>query len=480
MFFRGRILVVDDLDDVRETLVGVLSDEGYDVRSASSRIEALQLLDTEHFHVAVLDVRLDDTDESNIDGLRLMHEIRETYPTIATIILTGYPTVNMVQEALSPSSQGVSAAFDFLNKETQITELPEHVKLAFEHALGINVNLKIQSPENFWYDLTKQIQFVKIPRPSSNQLIEEVDELLHKLLLDSEQVQVDFASLKAEGPPILEIIPLPPNKKGCDETLLIKIGERSVIETDGTKYGILLGEQPRGNWLLKTSRIATTRSLIGIAYRNDVEHAFEVTLQNRLADIGEYNILVEGQSDRIYLELAAQRYQEVHGVDLLENGKVHIIAGEGTKELAPLFGLLQSLEKEGIHFVVILDGDDVGRRIADGMHRFHAQKNRHFFQLERKDFKGKGGRSWEVEIEDLLPWPLLQTFINLYPEAVEERFQRGRVHKVVIQGQPMERGGQLQDYKMILTDYVRQQATLDDLSEIVNVLKKARKCMGLD
>jgi CheY-like chemotaxis protein len=480
MSYRGRVLVVDDLDDVRQTLVGLLSDEGYNVCSASSRVEALQLLDAEYFYVAVLDVRLDNTDENNIEGLQLMHDIKELYPSIAIIILTGYSTVDMIQEALRPDDHGISPAYDFLKKETQMNELPEYVGRVFKLALRINVHLEILASESLWESLAEQIQFVNSPRPSSSRLIEEVDELLRKLFFGYKQIQVGTTSLSVNETTILEVIPLPRNKKGYDEAILVEIRERSLIKAESTKYGVPLGGQLEENWLLETFQIARTRSLVGIAYRNDVERALKSTLQNRLADIGKYNILVEGKSDKVYLELAAQRYQKVHDMDLLEDGKVHIIVGEGTKELAPLFGLLQSLEKEGFRFVVILDGDDVGRRVAEGMYRFHAQKNRHFFQLERQNFKGKDGRSWDVEIEDLLPWPLLEAFINLHPRAIEERFQRGDIHKVVIQGQLVEQDGKLYDYKMMLTDYISQHATLDDLINIVNVLKKARKCMGLN
>ena len=128
---QGRILVVDDLPDVRKTLSGLLSDEGYEVRSASSRTEALQLLDAEHFHVAVLDVRLDESDEGNQEGLLLMHEVRRKDPKIAIIILTGYANVEMVREALQPDSEGHSPAFGFLQK-TEMDQLPGNVRRALE------------------------------------------------------------------------------------------------------------------------------------------------------------------------------------------------------------------------------------------------------------------------------------------------------------------------------------------------------------
>lgn len=212
---------------------------------------------------------------------------------------------------------------------------------------------------------------------------------------------------------------------------------------------------------------------------NEVARAFQAAWQSRLTDIGKYNILVEGLSDKVYLELAAQKYQAAHGVDLLEAGLVRIIAGRGTKKFAPDFGLLQSLESQGIRFVALLDGDEPGAVAAEAMHRFGAQKNRHFFQLERPDYKDKAGKSWDVEIEDMLPWPLLEAFISQYPEAVEERFQRGGVQKVVILGKPVERDGQVFDYKMMLTEFVRQRAGAEDMVEFTGLLQKARNCMGL-
>jgi len=128
---KSRILVVDDLPDVRNTLSGLLSDEGYQVRLASSRAEALQVLDNEHFHVAVLDVRLDESDVDNQEGLLLMHEIRKRDPKIAILILTGYANVEMVREALQPDRDGHSPAFGFLQK-TEIDQLPGYVRRALE------------------------------------------------------------------------------------------------------------------------------------------------------------------------------------------------------------------------------------------------------------------------------------------------------------------------------------------------------------
>jgi CheY-like chemotaxis protein len=350
------ILVVDDIADVRNTISGILQDEGYEVCPASSRAKALQLLDARLFSVAIIDVRLDEADEGNLDGLHLMREINYLSPETAIIILTGYGTKEMVREALRPDKDGFSSAYDFLDKSEDVyVELPHYIQKAIEH------------------------------------------------------------------------------------------------HSKAQRY------QPK----------------------NEIEQILFDSLRTRFSEIGKYNILVEGLTDKQYLELAVERYQRIKGIDLLDNGQVRLIASRGTKHLAPLFGTLQPLQENGLRFVVILDGDEVGRRVAESMRQFNLQKNRHFFQLECKGYQGNDGRTWDVEIEDLLPWHLLETFINQFPEAIEERFQRGHLQKVVVKSRVVQEDGNIVNYKLHLAEYVRQNAVLDDLAAFINVLNKARKCMKL-
>ena len=124
-----RVLVVEDFPDVRQTLIGLLAHEGYEVQGAASLQEARARLVSTAFGVAVLDIRLDDTDEDNRDGLILMYEIQRKYPKTAVIILTGYADVDMVRRALEPDETGRAPAFGFLEKN-EINRLPEYVSRA--------------------------------------------------------------------------------------------------------------------------------------------------------------------------------------------------------------------------------------------------------------------------------------------------------------------------------------------------------------
>ncbi len=128
---RKRILVVDDLPDWRKTLGGLLVDAGYDVQVTDSSAGALALLRAEPFDLAVLDMRLDETDEGNTEGLDLAAEIKRHWPAIRTIIITGYGTEETVKRAMEPDVHGQKLVADFIPK-TQTEELVQVVGRVLE------------------------------------------------------------------------------------------------------------------------------------------------------------------------------------------------------------------------------------------------------------------------------------------------------------------------------------------------------------
>ena len=111
-----RILVVDDIEDWRTTLSGLLLDEGYKVEVADSPASALALLDTYTFDLALLDVRLIESEDGNTEGLTLASKIREIRPGVKIVLITGYDTPEMVRQAREPDANGLILAEDFIPK----------------------------------------------------------------------------------------------------------------------------------------------------------------------------------------------------------------------------------------------------------------------------------------------------------------------------------------------------------------------------
>lgn len=108
----GDILVVDDEESVLVTLQAVLEGEGYAVATAQTRTDALALLQERTFDVVVSDLHLDEG-----DGHAVVAEAKRTSPDTATIILTGFATLD---DAIRAISEG---AHEFLLKPTDLDRL---------------------------------------------------------------------------------------------------------------------------------------------------------------------------------------------------------------------------------------------------------------------------------------------------------------------------------------------------------------------
>ncbi|ARF53804.1 response regulator transcription factor [Streptomyces gilvosporeus] len=83
-----RVLVVDDEPDLTEVLCGALSSEGWQVRSAADGAGALTLARTFRPHAVVLDWMLPD-----LDGLRVLHLLRQELETVCVLFLTARDSV---------------------------------------------------------------------------------------------------------------------------------------------------------------------------------------------------------------------------------------------------------------------------------------------------------------------------------------------------------------------------------------------------
>jgi DNA-binding NtrC family response regulator len=115
-----RVLVVDDDALMREELRSVFANRPFRVECAGSVSEALSVLTGGGFALALVDVRI-----GGSDGLALTREIRERWPTVDVIMITGYGSIKNAVEAMR---QG---AFDYITKPFQEEELV----LAMEKAL---------------------------------------------------------------------------------------------------------------------------------------------------------------------------------------------------------------------------------------------------------------------------------------------------------------------------------------------------------
>jgi two-component system nitrogen regulation response regulator NtrX len=108
------ILIVDDERDIRDLVAGVLSDEGYECRTAADSTSALAAIDERRPSLVLLDVWLHG---SPMDGLEVLDAIKVREPDLPVIIFSGHGNIDT---AVSAVSRG---AVDFIEKPFETERL---------------------------------------------------------------------------------------------------------------------------------------------------------------------------------------------------------------------------------------------------------------------------------------------------------------------------------------------------------------------
>ena len=92
---KARILLVDDEIDLLRISSADLAEEGYTVSCAEDGMEALKKLEESEYDILIADLVM-----PGMDGMELMNQVKEKYPDMDAIILTGHGTIESAVEAM--------------------------------------------------------------------------------------------------------------------------------------------------------------------------------------------------------------------------------------------------------------------------------------------------------------------------------------------------------------------------------------------
>jgi two-component system nitrogen regulation response regulator NtrX len=106
------VLIVDDEPSILQSLGGLLSDEGFEIITASNGYEALKIIDKESPDLVLLDIWM-----PGIDGIETLKEIKKGNPYIQVIIITGHGNI---ETAVKATKLG---AFDLIEKPLSIDKV---------------------------------------------------------------------------------------------------------------------------------------------------------------------------------------------------------------------------------------------------------------------------------------------------------------------------------------------------------------------
>ena len=181
-----RALIVDDDSSWQGIISELLTDNGFDVDTASTVDEAIAALKLNPHRLAVVDLSLSVSDHHNQDGLRVLDAIRHLDPACRAILLTGFATVEIAVKALTDYN-----AFTFLRKESfkrsEFKEVIQRILVAAPKTDEVNASTLNLKPDS-----------VAVTSPTPKALIVDDDagwrSILEDLLSDAEFQPIASAS----------------------------------------------------------------------------------------------------------------------------------------------------------------------------------------------------------------------------------------------------------------------------------------------
>lgn len=147
MYKKIRLLLVDDEERFRSTLVKRLSEKGFEPNDAPGGIEALQMIRKSEFDIVVLDIKMPE-----MDGIETLGQIKKISPDTEVILLTGHANVESAVEGMR------LGAYDYLMKPCELEQLLEKISAAYavktqreEKRVSDKVKKDMEHWQKHWY-----------------------------------------------------------------------------------------------------------------------------------------------------------------------------------------------------------------------------------------------------------------------------------------------------------------------------------------
>ena len=148
------ILVVDDEKIIRDGSERILTKEGWKVETAENGEKGLGLIQQGNFHIILLDLMM-----PGIRGMEVLKKVRDDYPKLIVIVITGYATIENAVEAMK------NGAYDFISKpftpdQLRIVVRRAEDKLQLEHEAEILRRERERSLKDIAYEKSRTLTII--------------------------------------------------------------------------------------------------------------------------------------------------------------------------------------------------------------------------------------------------------------------------------------------------------------------------------
>jgi DNA-binding NtrC family response regulator len=156
-----RILIAEDEDITRKHLLYALTREGYEAFGVSNGRLALDRIEGEYFDLLITDVRMPE-----MSGIELLEKVKEKFPGIEVLIITGYGSIDAAVEAMK------KGAYEYITKPFNLDELILKVKNLQERRILKSENLAFKT----FYGMQKGLAIVA-RSPAMRKIMEEIERI---------------------------------------------------------------------------------------------------------------------------------------------------------------------------------------------------------------------------------------------------------------------------------------------------------------
>jgi CheY-like chemotaxis protein len=228
-----KILLVEDEDQFYTTISRWLGDVGYRVRVATTYQEACSALASEHFHLAIVDVKLVKEARDNEEGLQLIAEMRQMgLRELPCIVLTAYPKMEWVWRAWEELRVS-----KFIDKNSGYRhKLLDAVQELFEKEVQINFDLEyIGDSERIFGEVAEDVTWKTGEKPPLTLLTPQVRDLFGRLFADADRVYLSKLNPGLAGAAVVRAQPTY-STGGMGRSYVVKVGRRDKVETESWQF----------------------------------------------------------------------------------------------------------------------------------------------------------------------------------------------------------------------------------------------------
>lgn len=156
----AKILIVDDEKAVRDSLEELLILEEYQVETAASGEESLEMMEKKEFDLVLLDIKM-----PGVSGVEVMRQVKKYYPDTKVIVLTGHGSLESAIEAIR------SGAEDYMLKPYESSDILVSIgKALTEKAAKQRKELLIEQLESS-IDQLKDVEGIRTPEVPARRVI---------------------------------------------------------------------------------------------------------------------------------------------------------------------------------------------------------------------------------------------------------------------------------------------------------------------